>query len=181
VQRGFTIIELMIVIVIIGIMSSLAIPYYMRSSARAYRSESQVVISKLELYFKNVYENNNKYSNQYILEGSPGPDVMPDPNGTIPVGVGTDWKPVAGHGWDDLPFPPEGNIRMRYLYLVDNSTTPPNVTIQACGNFPGFGAPTYAFGSHGVLCNYLFTEIMRGLSVDTRPGSTDVSELPQSF
>jgi prepilin-type N-terminal cleavage/methylation domain-containing protein len=153
-QRGFTLIEIMLVVVIIGILSSLAIPYYTRASARAYRSEALTTIGKLELYFKNIYENQGNFNGIAVVTS---PDVMPDPLNAVPVGTGADWTPRAGQGWDDLPFPPQGNIRMRYLYAVDNSATPPQVTISACGSFPGFGPTTIVFGSKGAKCNYLYT------------------------
>jgi prepilin-type N-terminal cleavage/methylation domain-containing protein len=175
-ERGFTLIELMLVVVIIGIMSALAIPLYFRATAKAYRSEALITISKLEIYFKNIYENQGNYAGPYVIAN---PDVMPDPNNTVALGQGVDWTVVPGHGWDDIPFPPQGDIRMRYLYSVNNSATPvPTVTFTACGSFPGFGAGVYAMGSHGLLCNYLYTEVMQGVYVDANTG---VTELPQSF
>jgi prepilin-type N-terminal cleavage/methylation domain-containing protein len=175
-QSGFTMIEIMLVVVIIGIMSSIAIPYYLRSSARAYRSEAQITISKFELYFKNLYENSGTFTDgTYIITS---PDMMPDPAGTTPVGQGVDWKAVAGHGWDNIPFPPQGDIRMRYLYLVNNSASPPTVTLTACGSVPGLGVNIYAFGGHSNFCNYLYSETMQGTSIDPNTG---VSELPQAF
>src|SRR6202012_5990802 len=99
-QRGFTIIELMLVVVIIGIMSSLAIPNYQKASARALRSEMQVTMYKLELYFRNIYQNQGNFNGPSVVANA---DVMPDPTNTIPVGQGADWKPVSGHGWDDMP------------------------------------------------------------------------------
>jgi hypothetical protein len=84
---------------------------------------------------------------------------MPDPANTIAVGQGADWKPVPGHGWDDVPFPPQGNIRMRYLYAVTGST-PQSATVQvmACGNFPGLGPAIFTFGTSGAKCNYTVTD-----------------------
>jgi len=160
VQRGFTLIELMLVVVIIGIMSSIAIPFYSRASARAYRSEMLTTLSKMELYFKNIYENQGNYNGTAVVAA---PDVMPDPLHTIAVGQGAEWVPRAGHGWDDLPFPPQGNIRMRYTYTV-NATTPPSLTLSACGSFPGFGTPSINFG--GATCNYRYDELLEGTSIN---------------
>jgi prepilin-type N-terminal cleavage/methylation domain-containing protein len=175
-QRGFTMIEVMLVVVIIGIISSIAIPYYTRMSARAYRSEMLTTLSKMELYFKNIYENQGNYTNPSIVALS---DVMPDPNNTVPVGQGADWKPTLTGGWNDLPFPPQGNIRMRYQYQVGVTNGSPSVTFTVCGNFPGFGGANIAFGSHGALCNYLYTEILTGTIVDAK--NNVFESPPQAF
>src|ERR1700682_4337980 len=60
-HRGFTLMEIMLVVLIISIMSSLAIPYYLHMSGRASRSEAQVVLSKMRVYFVNLYENQGTF------------------------------------------------------------------------------------------------------------------------
>src|SRR5450432_32264 len=110
VQRGFTLIELMLVVVIIGIMSSIVIPFYAKASARAYRSEMLTTLSKMELYFKNLYESQGNYLGPNVVPCGSSPDVMPDPGNTIAVGQGAEWKPTQTGGWNDLPFPPSGDI-----------------------------------------------------------------------
>jgi prepilin-type N-terminal cleavage/methylation domain-containing protein len=155
-QRGFTLIELMLVVVIIGVMSSIAIPMYTRASARAYRAESQVVLSKLELFFRTNYQSNGVFSTG---KTSLTPDVMPDPTGSVLIGTGFDWTPRANKGWEDVPFPPQGNIRMRYTYQINDAATPPTVILAAYGSFPGFGAGPAAT-INGLKYNYSFSEVM---------------------
>ena len=165
----------MLVVVIIGIMSSLAIPYYMKASARAYRSEMQVTLSKLELYFRNIYQNQGNFNGPSVVANA---DVMPDPNNTIPIGQGADWKPVQGHGWDDLPFPPQGNIRMRYLYVVDATGT--TVTLFGYGNFPGFGSATRT-APNGAAYNYSYKEVLVGSGQNVIIDPAQTQEYPISF
>jgi len=44
-SKGFTLLELMIVIIIIGVLASLAVPTYIRARQRAYKAEALVVLS----------------------------------------------------------------------------------------------------------------------------------------
>jgi prepilin-type N-terminal cleavage/methylation domain-containing protein len=174
-QRGFTLIELMLVVVIIGIVSSLAIPYYVKASARAYRSEMQVTLSKLELYFRSIYQNQGNFMGTSVVVT---PDVMPDPGNTVPIGQGAEWKPVTGHGWDDIPFPPSGNIRMRYLYAVDSTGT--TVTLFAYGNFPGLGTASRT-APNGAAYNYSYKEVINGSGSGVSIDPAQTQEYPVSF
>jgi prepilin-type N-terminal cleavage/methylation domain-containing protein len=151
-HRGFTLMEIMLVVLIIGIMSSLAIPYYLHMSGRASRSEAQVVFGKLRVYFINLYENQGTF-----LTGS-----QTASNTTIPIGQPAAWEPNAA-GWTDFPFPPEGAIKMRYMYQITASNA---LTLIACGNFPGLGPLTYNCGN-GLVGNYFYQEFYQGATALT--------------
>lgn len=57
VQKGFTLIELMIVIAIIGILAAIAIPAYQNYTVRAQVSEGSSLIGGLETAFDECYAN----------------------------------------------------------------------------------------------------------------------------
>ena len=57
VQKGFTLIELMIVIAIIGILAAIAIPAYQNYVIRAQATEGESIIGSLETAFEECYAN----------------------------------------------------------------------------------------------------------------------------
>jgi prepilin-type N-terminal cleavage/methylation domain-containing protein len=169
-DRGFTIIELMIVVAIIGIISSLAIPQYLRFSARSQRAEMMETVSKIKLYFKNTYDNTGSFITQNTPPAGNQSAINPDP-ALVPVGQPATWNTHRA-GWTDLPFPPEGGLRMRYAYTPDVG----QVTIDVCGSFPGLGPDVVACAAPGgggsMTGNYRYIEVM------FPNGTSDITEIP---
>jgi type IV pilus assembly protein PilA len=63
VQKGFTLIELMIVVAIIGILAAIAIPAYMNYTIRAQVSEGNTLVDGLETAFDECYANKGTAAN----------------------------------------------------------------------------------------------------------------------
>ncbi|MWJ29032.1 prepilin-type N-terminal cleavage/methylation domain-containing protein [Halomonas sp. ZH2S] len=60
-QRGFTLIELMIVVAIIGIIASVAYPSYTRYVERSQRAEAKTVLMEAASYLERCYTNSYSY------------------------------------------------------------------------------------------------------------------------
>jgi prepilin-type N-terminal cleavage/methylation domain-containing protein len=82
-NKGFTLIELMIVVVIIGILAALAIPRFMRSTTKAKQSEAKQLL-------KQVYTMERAYRQEfdaYCLNGATANAAAPNAFAQIGVEV----------------------------------------------------------------------------------------------
>jgi prepilin-type N-terminal cleavage/methylation domain-containing protein len=83
-NKGFTLIELMIVVVIIGILAALAIPRFMRSTTKSKQSEAKQLL-------KQIYTMQHAYRqeyNQYACNGASASAAQPAAFAAIGVDIG---------------------------------------------------------------------------------------------
>jgi prepilin-type N-terminal cleavage/methylation domain-containing protein len=139
-SRGFTIIELMIVVSIIGVLATLAIPYYQKMTARARRAEMNTTISKLRMQFIATYQIQGSFPLPIAASGDSSWNPADPVSGTPALGLPAAWN-TTDRDWLNLPSM-DGALRLRYQYNVtpDGKT----VTLNARGKFQGIGSYSYS-------------------------------------
>jgi prepilin-type N-terminal cleavage/methylation domain-containing protein len=120
-QRAFTLIELMIVVAIIGLLASVAIPAFLEYMRSGKASEAQIALNRLGKTARA-----NFVRNAYYPVGNEGP--LPGgspcglPNGTFTAGHFTSLR-TGGGMFEQLEFTVEEEFRFRYSYESADGTS----------------------------------------------------------
>ena len=93
-QRGFTLVELLIVVVIIGILASIAIPKFSATREKAFisslKSDLKNLATQQEMYHNSAFS----YASTLVLAGASASDGVTI---TINEATGSGWAATASH------------------------------------------------------------------------------------
>jgi type IV pilus assembly protein PilA len=119
-SKGFTLIELMIVVAIIGILAAIAIPNFIRYQMKAKTAEAKTNIGAIRTSEEAFAAENDEYL---------GCVSTPAGNATA---TKTAWAVItAGSGFDAIGFAPAGNVYYRYGVVDSPTTTAATLTFNS--------------------------------------------------
>jgi prepilin-type N-terminal cleavage/methylation domain-containing protein len=121
-HRGFTLIELMIVVAIIGLLATVAIPEFQNFMLRTKKAERDAMITSLMRTVNDYWSANNS------LPGGDTPDLPQNPP-EPPDGTPRAFSKTTGQ-WIALGWTPDGQLRYRYD-VTRPSATELQVTAKA--------------------------------------------------
>lgn len=173
-RRGFTLIEMLIVVAVIGVLSMVAIPTFQSYIHRSQTSEAIVFLGEIRQRQEAYRAEHGQYCAVDVAQGS---DINAAPWNPASWPVGGDKAPFATTaGWEELGAMPDGLVRFSFRTTAGPPGTMPNIAgftgtdfwfvAQATGDLDEDGEEvifeTYSESNHIFISDSSYTPLHSG-------------------
>jgi type IV pilus assembly protein PilE len=134
-QKGFTLIELMIVVVIVGVLAAIALPAYQDYAKRARRADAKTALFAVQMAEEKFRANNTNYGTLGAIGFPTDPYISADGYYSITV----------------VPVNASGSVASTYTATA-SPTTKANQNTDACGSFILNSSDQFTAGGDDELC-----------------------------
>jgi type IV pilus assembly protein PilA len=134
-QKGFTLIELMIVVAIIGILAAIAIPNFLNYQLKSKTAEAKTNIGAIKTSQEAFKAEHDFYAT--CVENPALATVGPAKQSWTAA------APAAGDGWLEIGFAPSGDVYYSYEVAIGGTTNTvaiQGIAIGSCGDAMSIGA-----------------------------------------
>jgi len=141
-ERGFTLIEMMIVVIIVGVLAALAVAGYRKLIAASHISEAQNMVHSIRVAQEAYHSETQQYANMStsIPAGNAGWYPATTPGKFVTAWGAACTVCTAGMDWTMLPLHVDGPVEFGYATVAgaaSTNPTPASVTVNgAAVTFP---------------------------------------------
>lgn len=173
-QKGFSLVELMVVVAIIGVLASIAVPQVNKYIAKARQSEAKTMLSSIYTSEKAFFAEYSAYHDMFGAIGY-SPEGKLRYNAGFPAAIAAAAKAGPAQGYNNPPTAAPGNTINTLAYCGFNNVAMPNgCTVLAGLNGAAPAAPAAA----GI--GMTLTSFMVGASANIFGAGVDVWTINQN-
>jgi prepilin-type N-terminal cleavage/methylation domain-containing protein len=145
-QRGFTLIEVMITVAIVGLLASMAVPAFQKYTLRAKVAERRAIMMNIKRVVQDYYvRTGSTVPGGGKLDSGYNPPLPPTSSRRQMLRNMAAWNTyfsAAGSG-SSVPLEIEGSVYYSYRFILEDTAASATITVLAAGDVDGDGVISY--------------------------------------